>query len=121
VFGRGTNPLNFVSIVDTATLVARVVLDPSTRGQTLAIGGPDDITLADLAARVATARGLKPPKQIPPIGLRIASLTVGLVRPVFGRQVRAAIAMERMNGRLVGTSARAQFENLPVTRLADVL
>ena len=37
------------------------------------------LSLGEIAARVAVAHGLKSPKQIPPIGLRIASLTVGLV------------------------------------------
>jgi NADH dehydrogenase len=121
VFGRGENPINFVSVRDVAALLERVVLDPATRGQTLSIGGPDDVSLGELAARVAAAHGLKSPKQIPPIGLRIASLTVGLVKPAFGRQVRAALAMDRMNGRLVGASARDQFAGLPLTRFAEVL
>ena len=41
VFGRGDNPINFVSVVDVAALVERAVTDPSTRGQTLEIGGPE--------------------------------------------------------------------------------
>lgn len=121
VFGRGENPINFVSVRDVAALLERVVLDPSTRGQTLVIGGPDELSLGEVAARVAASHGLKSPKQIPPIGLRIASLTVGIVKPAFGRQCRAALAMDRMNGRLVGASARGQFADLPLTRFAEVL
>ena len=40
VFGRGDNPINFVSVDDVAALVERVVVDPSTRGQVFEIGGP---------------------------------------------------------------------------------
>ncbi len=41
VFGRGDNPINFVSVVDVAALVERAATDTATRGQTLEIGGPD--------------------------------------------------------------------------------
>jgi uncharacterized protein YbjT (DUF2867 family) len=121
VFGRGHNPINFVSIIDVAALVARATLDPTMRGETFEIGGPDDLTMAELAGRVAATRGLGTPKHIPPIGLRVAALTAGLVRPQFGRQVRAALAMDRMDGRVHDATARSRFTDLPCTRVEDVL
>jgi uncharacterized protein YbjT (DUF2867 family) len=39
VFGRGDNPVNFVSAGDVAALLELVITDPSTRGRTLEIGG----------------------------------------------------------------------------------
>ena len=57
VFGRGENPINFVSVADVAALVEQAVLDPGTRGGILEIGGPADITLDDLARAVQTAAG----------------------------------------------------------------
>jgi NADH dehydrogenase len=40
VFGRGNNPINFVSVTDVAALVERAVTDRATRGRILEIGGP---------------------------------------------------------------------------------
>jgi NADH dehydrogenase len=40
VFGRGDNPVNFVSVKDVAALVDHVVTDTSTRGSVYEIGGP---------------------------------------------------------------------------------
>src|SRR6185312_1267744 len=44
VFGRGRNPINFVSARDVAALADRVIADPATRGHTFEIGGPDNLT-----------------------------------------------------------------------------
>ena len=57
VFGRGTNPINFVSVGDVANVVERAVGDPSLRGQVLEVGGPNDITFNELAAVLAAVRG----------------------------------------------------------------
>ena len=57
VFGRGQNPINFVSVRDVAALVDHVVADSATRGQTLQLGGPDNLTLNQLAGMVAADGG----------------------------------------------------------------
>ena len=44
VFGRGRNPVNFVSVRDVAALVERVVTDQEPQSRTLEIGGPDTLT-----------------------------------------------------------------------------
>ena len=45
VFGRGDNPVNFVSATDVAALAALAVTDPSLRGQVVQLGGPDNLDL----------------------------------------------------------------------------
>jgi len=57
VFGRGQNPINFVSVADVAALVERVVIDPTTRGKVLGIGGPENLTFDQLADAVQGAAG----------------------------------------------------------------
>src|SRR6185312_3392472 len=45
VFGRGRNPINFVSATDVAALTARAAAtDPGLRGQVLELGGQDNLT-----------------------------------------------------------------------------
>lgn len=58
VLGRGDNPINFVSVSDVAELLGQVVLDPTYRGRILEIGGPDDLSLNELAevSREVTGR-----------------------------------------------------------------
>jgi len=77
VFGRGENQINFVSVGDVAALVERVVIDRATRGQTLQIGGPDNLTLDQLARMVAPSRdGSAEPRHVPRAVLRVMAATV---------------------------------------------
>ena len=55
VFGRGDNPINFVSVIDVAAVVVRAIVDPALRGTVLEVGGPENITFNELAARLQDA------------------------------------------------------------------
>lgn len=57
VFGRGDNPINFVSVRDVAAVAARAVVDPSLRRQVLEVGGPQNLTFNELAALLQEVRG----------------------------------------------------------------
>jgi uncharacterized protein YbjT (DUF2867 family) len=52
VFGKGDNPINFVSVNDVAAPVDRVIADPAIRGQVVEIGGPQNLTLTELATAI---------------------------------------------------------------------
>jgi uncharacterized protein YbjT (DUF2867 family) len=108
VFGRGQNPINFVSVTDVAAAVRSAALDRGSRGRTLEIGGPEDLTLDELARRAATSLGSDlEPRHLSPLALRVIGRTVGLVRPVLGRQTRAALAMDRLDMTFAGRSGSA--------------
>ncbi len=122
VFGRGTNPINFVSVADVAAIVERAVIDSATRGQVLEIGGPDDITFDQLAEAVQTAAGRTGrPKHVPPPILTLMANSVGRAKPRLGRQARAALVMDRADLRFDSTPIHALYPDLPWTALADVL
>ncbi len=55
VFGRGRNPINFVSAVDVAEFVKRAIVEPDLRGTAIEVPGPQNLTLDELA-RVAGFR-----------------------------------------------------------------
>ena len=57
VFGRGENPINFVSVHDVAAVVERVILAPGDRGQIIEVGGPQNLTFNQLAELQQRARG----------------------------------------------------------------
>ena len=122
VFGRGNNPINFVSVDDVAWLVERVIIDPSTRGRTLQIGGPDNLTFNQLAAAIQTRAGrASPPRHVPPAVLQLMAHTVGRIKPELGRQIRAALAMDRIDLTFDPSAIRLAYPDLPVTTVADVL
>jgi NADH dehydrogenase len=49
VFGRGDNPIDFVSVRDAAAAIERAVADTATRGSTVGIGGLENLTFNELA------------------------------------------------------------------------
>jgi uncharacterized protein YbjT (DUF2867 family) len=126
VFGRGQNPINFVSVGDVAALVDRVTTTPETRGHTLAIGGPDNLTMTGLARMVTASGGsAEQPRHVPRAALQVMAATVGRLRPAMGRQARAALAMDRYDmtfgAELKADAARAWFPELPRTSPAEIL
>jgi NADH dehydrogenase len=122
VFGRGRNPINFVSVVDVAALLTRLVLDPSLRGRTIEIGGPRDLVLDDLALLVADR--LRQPaatRHLPRGAMHALAGTVGRMRPAVGRQLRTAMAMDVDDLRFTGTRSGPVFDGLLSTDVVSVL
>jgi uncharacterized protein YbjT (DUF2867 family) len=90
VFGRGENPINFVSVDDVATAVERAVLDHDQRGCVIEVGGPRNLTFNELAGSLQHARGKSGNvRHVPRQALRVAAR--------FSRQARAAIAMDTID------------------------
>jgi uncharacterized protein YbjT (DUF2867 family) len=122
IFGRGSNPINFVSVSDVAALAERAVLDPSARGATLQIGGPQNASFNELAADLQRASGrTAPPRHVPRPMLRLLAAVLGPVQPNRARQIRAAIAMDTMDLTFAPTDLHRRFPDLPLTSLADIL
>jgi len=122
IFGRGANAINFVSVSDVAALAERAVVDPSVRGATLEIGGPENVSFNELAARLQRAAGrAAPPRHVPRGMLRVLASMLGPIQPNRARQMRAAIAMDTMDLTFASTDLHRRFPELPVTPLADIL
>ncbi len=122
IFGRGDNPINFVSAIDVAALVERAITDPSTRGRTLEIGGPEDLTLNELAAAVQRAAGrTKSPRNVRRAMLHIMAAAMRPIRPDLARQARAALVLDTTAMSFDASATRLAFPDLPTTTLADVL
>jgi NADH dehydrogenase len=122
IFGRGVNPINFVSASDVAALVERAVVDPSVRGATVEIGGPQNVSFEELAAGLQRAWGrTAPPRHVPRTMLRLLAAVLQPVQPNRARQIRAAIAMDTIDLTWAPTDLRLRFPELPVTSLTDIL
>ena len=99
VFGRGTNPINFVSVCDVADVVERAVVDPSLRGQVLEVGGPQNMTFNELAAVLAAAKGR-------PAKVRHVPRSVLRAMAPVSRRASAAIAMDTIDMTFDAAAAR---------------
>jgi uncharacterized protein YbjT (DUF2867 family) len=114
VFGRGDNPINFVSVGDVAVVVERAVTDTALRGRTIEVGGPDNVTFNELAALLQDIRG-RPAKirHVPRVVLRAMA-------PLH-RQPRAGLTMDTIDMTFDADNARRAFPDLPMTPIADAL
>ncbi|MBA2306005.1 MAG: NAD(P)H-binding protein, partial [Acidobacteria bacterium] len=108
VFGRGGNPINFVSVRDVAAAIERAVLEAAWRGRVIEIGGPRDLSLNELAERVQRLRGRD-------ANVRHVPLTVLRALGTFNRQARAAVAMDTIDMTFDAAPARRSLGDLPMT------
>jgi NADH dehydrogenase len=90
VFGRGANPINFVSVHDVAAAVERAVLDTRLRGKVIEVGGPRNLTFNQLALLLQQAHGR--PRTVRHIPRPVLRLTAP-----FSRRIRAALAMDTID------------------------
>ena len=114
VFGRGDNPINFVSVQDVAAVVERAVTDVKLRGMTLEVGGPEDLTFNELAALLREIRDQPTKTRHVPRGLLRAMAPLN-------RQPRAALTMDTADMTFDANPARTAFADLPTTDVASAL
>lgn len=119
VFGRGDNPINFVSVRDVAALVELAVRNPQLRGSEIDIGGPADLTLNQLASILIGTRSV-PIRHIPRPVMRLAATALRPVRPAVARLIRAGIVMDTTDMTL-SPATRAAIPDIPTTALADLI
>lgn len=122
VFGRGQNPINWVSAADVARFVELAVVDRALDGQSLEIGGPDNLTMTDFVRVFKTESGLEGKiGHIPPLAMRIGAIVASLVNPGMARQIRAGIVMDTAAMALDASEVRRRYPSVPVTSLRDVV
>lgn len=114
VFGRGENPINFVSVTDVADAVVRAATEPQLRGQVVEVTGPSDLTFNELADLLLRIRG-SPAKvrHVPRWALRMLA--------PLARQPRAALAMDTIDLTAAATRSDTAIAHSPVTDVAAAL
>ena len=121
VFGRGDNPVNFVSADDVAAFVVRAVLERTLRGVILEVGGPENLTLNQVAALCQqTCARSGPVAHVPLPILRLASMVVPRLKPDIGRLIEAAVDMDTADMRFDSAELERRFPDSRLTRFAEV-
>jgi NADH dehydrogenase len=119
--GRGDNPVNCITIDDVARYVVLALQEPRLRNRTLAIGGPENVTLTEFLRRIEAAAGRPvPTKRIPlPVARAVAALAAP-VKPVLARMIRLGVLAATTDQRFDMAPAAAEF-GLPVTPLQEAI
>lgn len=121
VFGRGVNPVNFVSVADVAQFVLIALDDPAARNQIIDVGGPENLTLrqvVDVFARV-TGRPARR-RHVPRWLMRVMSAALRPVNPALSRQIAAGVHMDTQDHTLDMTETLRRFP-VSLSRLEDVV
>jgi NADH dehydrogenase len=121
VFGRGQNPINFISVHDVAALVDRMIGDQEARGQTIEIGGPENLTLTRLATAIQAAGPTVAPRHVPRAALRAMSVLLRPFWPERARQGAAALALDTLDLRFDPLAIRTRYPDISLTSTSELL
>jgi uncharacterized protein YbjT (DUF2867 family) len=104
IFGRGRNPINFVSSTDVAAVVdgelGRVVADPAAPSRSIEVIGPEDLSFDTIVEAFAAALGRPVPAAHAPLAmLRAMAVALRPFKPVLADQIAAAVVLDTTNRR----------------------
>ena len=122
VFGRGRNPINWVSALDVARLVELSLVDPAMRGQTIEAGGPDNLTMSefvDVFRSGTTKSGVV--GHIPLAAMRVMAVAMKPLNPSMARQIQAGVIMDTRPQTFDASELRRRYPSIPATRVAEVV
>jgi uncharacterized protein YbjT (DUF2867 family) len=122
IFGRGANPINFVSVSDVARFVELAVVDPDVRGVTIEVGGPDDVTMNDLVDTFRSVTGASGSvKHVPRAMLRAMSIVVRPFGAAIGWQSAAALVMDTRDMTFDASERVSRYPSIPMTTLTEAV
>jgi len=122
VFGRGQNPINFVSVRDVARFIELAVSDIRLRGRVLEVGGPENLTLRNVVEVIAASSGRPPStRHVPLTALRVSAALLGPFRPDIAGLMGAAARMDRADMTFDPAELTAMYPQIQLTHFADVV
>ena len=122
VFGRGENPINFVSVRDVARFVELAVIDRRLRGSTLDVGGPENLTMNRLVEILAASSGRQAKaRHIPLTALRFGALLMRPFKPDLARLIKACVLMDTADMSVDPADITTHYPQIELTQIADVL
>jgi uncharacterized protein YbjT (DUF2867 family) len=122
IFGRGRNPINFVSVSDVAQLVARAVDEPTLRGAIVEMGGPENLTMRQFVQVFQSATSRQGSVSAIPLPMmRIMAVVMRPINPTLARQIQAGVVMDTTDMTFDTTPFRQRFPDVPLTPLAEAV
>jgi NADH dehydrogenase len=121
-FGRGANPINWVTAWDVARFAALAAADPALRGRMIEVGGPENLTMTEFVRafqREAGAAGRI--GHIPRPLMRLGSIVARPINPAMARQIQAGLIMDTQPQAFDASAARRHYPPMPVTSLTVVV
>ncbi len=122
VFGRGENPINFVSARDVARFVNLAVADFALRGRMIEVGGPQDLTFNRFVQIFESQTGVSGGvSHVPRLALRLSAGLLHPFKPTLAGQIRTAYLMDTIDMRFDQTETTRLYPDLIPTSMEEVL
>ena len=120
IFGRGNNPINFVSVEDVASLVSVALEDARAHNVVIEFCGPQNLTMNQVAEIFERTSGRQAKKRhIPLLMLRVMSILMQPLNPTMSRLIRNGIYMDTANLRCDASETASAF-GIKLTALEEV-
>jgi uncharacterized protein YbjT (DUF2867 family) len=122
IFGRGNNPINFVSADDVACYVELAIVDRRLRGGLVEVGGPENLTMNQFAGTFEVLAGKEGKKSHVPLPMmRLMAVLMRPVNPTLARLVQAGVVMDTHDMSFDPPAADVRHASVPPTTLAEVV
>ena len=122
IFGRGRNPVNFVSVRDVARFVERGAFDDALRGATLDVGGPEDLTFTEVVDTIrATAGRPVTVHHVPLPVMRLGALVMRALKPDIARLIQAGVVMDTVDMTFDAAELQRRYPEIRLTTLREVV
>jgi uncharacterized protein YbjT (DUF2867 family) len=122
IFGRGNNPINFVSAHDVARFVELAVLDPAMRGELVEVGGPENLSMRQVVQTFEAVTGKVGKKSHVPLPImRLMSVLMRPLYPTLARQIQAGVVMDTHDMSFDPSETSRRYPSIPPASLADVV
>jgi uncharacterized protein YbjT (DUF2867 family) len=120
IFGRGTNPINFVAVEDVARFVGIGLEDSRAHNRVIEVGGPENLTMNQVAEIFERASGRQAKtRHIPLPMMRVMAILMQSINPALSRQIRAGIYMDTSDLRYDMTETASVF-GIQLTSLEEL-
>ena len=115
IFGRGDQPIAFVSATDVAVIVSRAATDMTLRGQVVHMAG-EPVSMVEIAHALQAARGWNGTvRRVPRPVLRGLAALARPVNPAFARKSRAATEMDTIRSDTSATETVSWLGRAPLS------
>ena len=95
IFGRGQNPINFVSAHDVASVIETATTDRAKRGVAIDVGGPEDLSFVEFSRVIEQTMGKTAAiSHVPLPMMRAMSLVMKPLNPALARQIQGGVVMD---------------------------
>lgn len=122
IFGRGENPINFVSSRDVARFVELAVVEGAMRGELVEVGGPENLTMKQFARTFETVTGKRGKKSHVPLPvMRLMSVVMRPINPSLARQVQAGVVMDTRDFSFDPAETIRRYPQVDLTPLAEMV